>query len=274
VLDATAAIRTAGDHDVPPVVDLLRRAGFGSTVGRLLEWPRHSPSGTILLAEGRDGPAGCVCCASFGSTGWIGALGVQPAMRRRGLGSALTEAATAWLRERGAVTVLLYATEQGRPVYERLGFEPEGRATAWRGTGRGARHDEVRRLGEDARAAVRALDATVTGEDRSPVIDAVRPLAGLGTYDGSLSGWAMSTPWGSGAAICASDPDAGVALMAAATREPGTGTLVVPDTNEAACDAMQRWRFTRLNDALRMRLGPEVAWQPRRQFGLFNLFWG
>jgi hypothetical protein len=30
----------------------------------------------------------------------------------------------------------------------------------------------------------------------------------------------------------------------------------------------------RLNDALRMRLGPPVAWHPDRQFGLFNLFWG
>ena len=39
-------------------------------------------------------------------------------------------------------------------------------------------------------------------------------------------------------------------------------------------DALHAWRFVRLNDALRMRLGPAVAWRPEMQFGLFNLFWG
>jgi GNAT superfamily N-acetyltransferase len=34
---------------------------------------------------------GGVCCASFGPTGWIGALGVVPEARRRGVGSALYE---------------------------------------------------------------------------------------------------------------------------------------------------------------------------------------
>lgn len=34
------------------------------------------------------------------------------------------------------------------------------------------------------------------------------------------------------------------------------------------------FRWVPLNDALRMRLGPAVAWAPEGQFGLFNLFWG
>jgi len=62
--------------------------------------------------------------------------------------------------------------------------------------------------------------------------------------------------------------------MAAATRGPAPGTLVVPEGNEAAVAALRGWRFVRLNDALRMRLGPAVPWAPERQFGLFNLFWG
>jgi hypothetical protein len=62
--------------------------------------------------------------------------------------------------------------------------------------------------------------------------------------------------------------------MAAATAGPAAGTLVVPDANAAAADALRAWRFVRLNDATRMRLGPAVPWQPEQQFGLFNLFWG
>ena len=129
-----SAIRPATDREVPLAVDVLRRAGFGTQVARLLEFPRRSPDGAILVAEGAGGSVvGVACCAAFATTGWIGALGVAPEARRHGLGAALTEAAVRWLRGRGARTVLLYATEAGRPVYERLGFVTEERAVAWRG---------------------------------------------------------------------------------------------------------------------------------------------
>jgi GNAT superfamily N-acetyltransferase len=271
------AIRPAADPEIVLACDLLRRAGFGTQVGRLLEYPRHSPDGTILVADGVGRPVGVVCCASFGATGWIGALGVVPEARRHGVGTALTEAAVAWLRGRGATTVLLHATESGRPVYERLGFVGEGRATAWRGVGGAAPEVSLRGLSERDRPGLRALDRDVTGEDRGAVLDAIRPLTGVAHPagdDGRLLGWGVVSPWGAGAAIAAEEPETGVALMAAATRGPGPGTLVVPEANEAAVSALRGWRFVRLNDALRMRLGVAVPWAPERQFGLFNLFWG
>src|SRR4051795_5528118 len=103
-----SAIRPATDREVPLAVDVLRRAGFGTQVARLLEYPRASPDGTILVAEGGNAAViGVACCASFGSTGWIGALGVAPEARRRGLGAALTVAAANWLQQRGGATGLL-----------------------------------------------------------------------------------------------------------------------------------------------------------------------
>src|ERR1700754_1629364 len=99
------------DREVPLAVDVLRRAGFGTQVARLLEFPRCSPDGAILVAEGSGGSGmGVARCAAFANTASIGALGVAPEARRRGLGAALTEAAVRWLRGRGSRTVLLYAT--------------------------------------------------------------------------------------------------------------------------------------------------------------------
>jgi GNAT superfamily N-acetyltransferase len=272
-----SAIRPATDREVPLAIDVLRRAGFGTQVARLLEYPRHSPDGAILVAEGGNaGVVGVACTASFGTTGWIGALGVAPEARRGGLGTALTEAAVRWLRNRGARTVLLYATEAGRPVYERLGFVAEERAIAWRGVAGAAPPLDLQRLGESDRARLRTLDQMATGEQRDPVLDAIEPLAGVAAPGGpqGMTGWAIASPWGAGTAISALRPETGVALMAAATSGPAAGTLIVPDGNLAAGDALRAWRFVRLNDALRMRLGPAVAWHPDRQFGLFNLFWG
>jgi GNAT superfamily N-acetyltransferase len=273
-----SAIRPATDREVPLAVDVLRRAGFGTQVARLLEYPRRSPDGAILVAEGEGGAvSGVACCAAFATTGWIGALGVAPEARRRGLGAALTEASVRWLRNRGAQTVLLYATEAGRPVYERMGFVNEERAVAWRGVSGAAPPADLQRLGEPDRARLRALDQFSTGERRDAVLDTIVPLAGVAVDGGDgegLAGWAIASPWGAGTAIAAARPEVGVALMAAATAGPAAGTLIVPDGNLAATDALRAWRFVRLNDALRMRLGPAVAWRPDTQFGLFNLFWG
>jgi len=281
VLRAAPRIRPAADAEVPLAVEALRRSGFsGDGIVRLLEYPRRSEHGIVVLADGRHRPDGVVCCASFGATGWIGALGVLPGARRRGLGTALTETACRWLHDRGAQTVLLYATDMGRPVYERLGFVAEGPATAWRGV---AGEDAgsvgaptLRPLTEADRPGLRAVDAAATGETRDVMLDAVVPLHGMGAAgpDGALSGWAMTSPWGTGAAVTATDPDAGLALLAGTLRGPLPSTLVLPDGNEAARRALRHWGFARLNSAERMRLGPALTWRPERQFGLFNLFWG
>src|SRR3954466_11684608 len=133
-----AAVRDARHEEAGAIADLLSRAAFGPTVSRLVAFPRTSPHGDVLVAENGDGAAvGAVCCVSFGATGWVGALGGAPQGRRHGLGRALTEAASERLHERGASTVLLFATDMGRPLYERLGFVIEGAATAWRGTAGG-----------------------------------------------------------------------------------------------------------------------------------------
>jgi ribosomal protein S18 acetylase RimI-like enzyme len=272
-----AAVRNARDDEAGAIADVLSRAAFGPTVSRLVAFPRTSPHGDVLVTEnGSGGPAGAVCCVSFGATGWIGALGVAPESRRHGLGRALTEAAIARLRERGASTVLLFATDMGRPLYERLGFVAEGAATAWRGTaGTIPGAVTIRRLCEEDREAVAELDAIATGEDRAHLLDALHPLSGVAVErTGTLAGWAAKAPYGAGIAICAADEEAGAALMAAAAGGAAPATLVVPDANAAANANLRRWGFRAANAGERMRLGPPVAWRPERQFGLFNLFWG
>jgi ribosomal protein S18 acetylase RimI-like enzyme len=274
-LAAVPEVRDAQDGEVDEIVDLLSRAAFGPTVARLIAFPRSNPHGHLLVARAGRSLVGAVGCLSFGATGWIGALGVAPRARRRGLGTELTTAAIDHLRERGARTVLLFATDLGRPVYERLGFAVEGEATAWRGTaGQVSDGVSVRRLCEEDRACVVALDREATGERREPLLDALVPLSGLAVErDGAMVGWAARSPYGAGVSICAREPDAGAALMAAAAG-PVPATLVVPEANAAASERLRRWGFQSVKAGDRMRLGEPVAWRPERQFGLFNLFWG
>ena len=276
---ATTAISPLASGDVGAAVATLHAAGFGGQVGRLLGFPAQSPAGVVLATadRSRGRPLGVACCASFGSTGWIGALGVLPDARGAGLGTELTNAAVDWLRARGAETVLLYATEAGRRVYERLGFVAEGRAVAWQGVapmGAGPALT-VRSLRRGDRHAMADLDAATTGERRSAVLGVLSPPRGRAVETrGRLRGFAAGSPWGQSVAVCAADEDAGLALMAAVCEGPEVGTLIVPEANEAAARAVRDWDLQRANSAERMRLGPALHWHPARQFGLFNLFWG
>jgi GNAT superfamily N-acetyltransferase len=258
-----------------PVARTLDEAGFGPHVARLLGYPRDSADGQVLVAAAGKRLVGGACCASFGASGWIGALGVLPRARRRGVGEQLTRAAIEWLQGRGASSVLLYATDMGRPVYERVGFVAEARARAWRGVAPGPPPLGIRRLRPSDRARILELDRATTGEDRHAVLDMLPALLGIGyERDGTLQGFALQTPWGAGPAVVAADADAGVALLRGLVVEPQPLTITVPDGNRAASEALSGWGFQPVNSALRMRYGAPVAHDPTGMFGLFNLFWG
>jgi GNAT superfamily N-acetyltransferase len=261
--------------DRAETIALLARSGFGPTVGQLVTFPLDSPDGTLLVARRHGELAAVAGALSFGTTGWIGALAVAPEHRRAGLGRLVCEAAVAWLRARGAETVLLYATDAGRPLYAGLGFEAERPATAWRGRAAVRLPAPIRPLRPDDRAAVAALDRATTGEERAAFLDTLAPLRGW-AVDGpdGLRGAAVGSPYGRGVAIAAADGDAGVALLAGVASGPAAGVVLVPDGNAVAAAALRRWRFLPANAPLRMRLGPPPAWRPDRQYGLFNFFWG
>ena len=71
----------------------------------LMDWPPH------MLGPGR----------------WRGNIlnvYTRPASRRNGLARRLTETAIEWCGTNKVSTVILHASDAGRPVYESIGFEP------------------------------------------------------------------------------------------------------------------------------------------------------
>ncbi len=273
-------VRPARPEEIGPTIDVLRATGLGANVGQLLRFPIESPTGDVLVARLDDEIVGGAAVAGFGATGWVGALGVSARVRRRGVGTALTEGCVERLHGLGAQTVLLFATAAGQPVYARAGFVAEGSVHAWRDVAppRGAaRAEGVRPLQPADAAIVRALDAAATGEDRGPVFQAMNgTLPGLVVERaGRVAGSAIRSPWGLGPSVVATDREAGVALLSVLRRVPGAPlTVSLPDANADAVRALRAWGFQSINHATRMRFGPAPAFAPARVFGMFNLFWG
>ena len=172
--------------------------------------------------------------------------------------------------------MLLYATDQGRPIYERAGFASGGRTRAWRGAVTIEQPNGLRPLRPEDREAVRVIDRGATGERRDAMLDAIDPLRGYASErDGRVVGYLLDSPWGAGPAVVADDSESGVMLLAAARGAArGQSVITLPDANETGVAALRSWGFGAVNHAERMCLGPAPAWRPERIFGMFNLFWG
>ena len=92
--------------------------------GELLGWIAEvdaTPIGGVAVVLQRNPPS---VRNPRGTVGYILNMYVVPEFRRRGVARGLVETAVATLRERGVGGVTLHASEQGRPLYEQLGFKP------------------------------------------------------------------------------------------------------------------------------------------------------
>jgi GNAT superfamily N-acetyltransferase len=85
----------------------------------------------LFLAFHGEEPIGCAIVSIlehyrryvFGTeNAYVNAVYVKPEYRRRGIARRLMELAVAWARERGCTSVRLRASEEGRFLYEAIGF--------------------------------------------------------------------------------------------------------------------------------------------------------
>lgn len=89
------------------------------------EWKNRSQ---VLVAALGGEAVGYICLLehSHATTAWVTDLAVSPEVRRRGVGSALVNAAQAWAESRGDVNIFLEMPSKNHPAIRlalKLGFE-------------------------------------------------------------------------------------------------------------------------------------------------------
>lgn len=100
------------------------RDDYGSILTRILA--DHPEIGPYYLAHLEGQPAGIASLFCSEGVAGIYEVATLPAMRRRGLGYAVTLAALREARARGCRLAVLQASSGGFPVYERIGFRTFG----------------------------------------------------------------------------------------------------------------------------------------------------
>ena len=261
--------------------DVERAAAIGAEVG----WPgrelqfeffaRHR-SCEALAAEVEGEVAGVGFGTRNGTVGWLGLICVSPRYQRRGIGSALTARLSERLEERGCRTLVLTATESGRPIYEKLGFSTETFYHGFAGPGLEAASTPpgLRRMKPEDLDAVCALDLRLTGEDRSHLLRAVNGPGWIVTGGpGEVRGYHLPVLWGGGPVI-ATDPDAVKTLLHLARTlvgPNGTTRFWLAAGNEEGRAHMKSIGFEEVRRLPRMERGERVAWRPETLYGLFSL---
>jgi [ribosomal protein S18]-alanine N-acetyltransferase len=154
-------------------VDQLLTLAFGSPSRRneLELYTKVQPDGWFVIEED-DRIVSVGGCLVYGSFSWMGLVGTHPAVRGRGHATRLSEHLVKWSYAKGCRTVALDASNLGRPIYERLGFQPVGSTVRLARTPVRQRHDPaVETVAATTRDQVLELDSEIFGGDRSSLIE-------------------------------------------------------------------------------------------------------
>jgi hypothetical protein len=193
---------------------------------------------------------------------------------------ALTDAVIDAAEEAGSRTLVLVATDRGRPLYERLGFEIQTWYRTFEAVGPGASEPgapdpAIRAFQPSDLDGIAALDAVATGEDRRAVLSSLATPEGtrvLEDADGGLRGYVARAPWGGGATVAPEIADALTILRSrrraiAPDKRVRCGVLI---ENEAGAAALEREGWAEAWRAPRLIRGAPLTWHPEHLWGQFN----
>ncbi|MFW6146753.1 MAG: GNAT family N-acetyltransferase, partial [Planctomycetota bacterium] len=273
--------------DIPAGERLCRLAGWNQRADDWALFLRLAPDGCFVAA--RNGRVvGTVTAVSYDDAiGWVGMLLVDPAVRRRGVGTMLLDRAVHALA--GCEVIKLDATPAGKRVYDGMGFTDAyglrrmtiSTAPPLAATG----EPSVRAMRSDDLPAVIAMDRAVFGADRRGLIEGLYAMAPHLAHviideEGDVTGFVLGRPgadYQHVGPIAASGLPAAQGLTRAALAAAGGDPVVVDAAGSH--DGWTGWLdslgFTTQRPFIRMFKGPTGhTGDPARQFAVAGPEWG
>lgn len=283
-------LRLMRDGDLP-AVDRLLRLAYRNDNDYTPRMRRHlalQPDGW-LVAENDGALVGCGGVTIMGEVAYVGLVGVDPACQRQGIGVTLMRALITWSQQHGCSTILLDASDAGKPLYLQLGFVIEDTVSIWHAQDTlsssmpqsGA--IAIQPFQESDLREIITFDTARYGAPRDRVIEAFikDDLARVNVArdrDGAIQGYLVVQaeihtvgPW------LAATPDAARALIedALALRGALIEGVITPDANRHAGEILRSLGFAPTRTLAHMRLGAPLS-PSRRQvvYGQINLALG
>ncbi|MFE9042898.1 GNAT family N-acetyltransferase [Streptomyces sp. NPDC012421] len=194
---AQLPVRRLGPTDLLACADLSENRGW---LREEHKWGLLLTAGTGYGIDDPDGDGLLACCVvtSYGpELAAIGMVLVAERYARKGVGRRLMRYV---LAEAGETPLTLYATANGQPLYEGLGFTEIGRAEMLKGRFSAAAsvpRVPVRPATADDLQEILRLDREIFGLDRTPLITRLPAFADhlrVAVEDGAITGFAAAWP--------------------------------------------------------------------------------
>jgi GNAT superfamily N-acetyltransferase len=267
-------IRPMTSDDAAPAADVIVRGGWGDR-REFFGWAVGHDGALPVVAVAEGTIVGTGVGSVHGRAGWVGAIFVDAAHRSRGLGAALTRWVIEDLETHGCTTLVLMATDLGRPIYEKLGFRVQTHYHMLATTGLprvGGDDDGIRVFQSADLPAIVELDRRVTGEDRAAVLASfVERGSAIVATDAAnrVAGFLVRPPWGGGAMV-APDPRDALRLLAWRRRAAGPEGRVgagLPTENEVGRTILAEQGWQEVARPVRMVRGAAPEWDPTALWG-------
>jgi GNAT superfamily N-acetyltransferase len=267
-----AAIRTLRIDDVASAMELSGAANWNQTPE---DWQRimHLAPENCRCIENAGKIVATTTLLPFGQQlAWIGMVLTCPEYRRQGLARRLIEDAITAAERMGIRTLKLDATDEGRPLYESLGFVAEQVVERW-GTDAGSAaaesggdtHAEVENdcfAQAELREELMAMDSAAFGASRVHLLEL---LMKSGECNATSNGYALSRVGKSARYLgpCVANSEAEARQLISAHLEPSPDRrhgwywdLLSKNLSSIRC--AERLGFTRRRTLWRMRLGQAI----------------
>jgi len=271
-----ASIEPIGVAESEAVWPLSIEAGWNQNVA---DWRFMLAQGRGFGLRGTDGQweASSLVLPLGDKLAWISMVLVTTARRRGGVGTGLLKRCIAEVQASGAVAGL-DATEQGRPIYQPLGFRDLYKIARWHFDGaKDVPGDAVRPMTAADLPAVLVYDQALSGMERPALLRhlaARQPKAAwVAEADSRLTGFVLGREGRTATSIgpvIADDEKMGLALIAkAASSVSGPFIVDVPDAHTEIRAWLERQGAVSPRGYMRMTLGSAPGLDdPRHVFAL------
>jgi len=250
-------------NDLPALKD-LQPDDWGDIIPDM-EFYLHYPFCNPVKATLNGRIVGIGTSIIFERSAWLAHIIVDSEFRNKGIGGEMVHHLLETLQEKSIDTCLLIATELGKPVYVKAGFNIVceylffERRDPWINC-----HvsENIVSFKEEYRSDIYELDKKMTGEDRIPLLTDYLKNALLYLENGSLQGFYL--PGLKEGMIVACKENAGLELMK--LKYPTVDKAVLPSDNQAGCQFLMQHGFIKSNTGTRMVYGKYTDWKPEMMY--------
>lgn len=196
---------------------------------------------------------------------WLGTIIVKEDFRRKGIGNAITSHLVNYTKSSGVESIILTASADGLPIYEKMGFNhdlcyvfyiPTSPQASWE------RNTDIYPINMEDIEEIIQLDYDFTGEDRKALLKNVL-MPGFKYKNKDIEGYYL--PHCGKGFIAASSGKVGIELLKLRL-SLDSSPVCLPETNEAGINFLQSLGFKEYMKIPRMFLGKNVHWQSEAIF--------